>query len=102
MLAPDSYRSSEVVISLPKGGRAVPAGTEVLVPVLVAAIRQFSRFLASANGNTHIWRCNMAIQWSSWGSLPKPAQTQLSRPLVQRNADGRLEVFAIGQGGGIF
>lgn len=41
----------------------------------------------------------MAIQWSSWESLGKPLETELGRPFVQRNQDGRLEVFAFGQGG---
>jgi hypothetical protein len=41
----------------------------------------------------------MAIPWSSWASLPKPSEAQLSKPYVQRNQDGRLEVFAIGLGG---
>jgi hypothetical protein len=40
----------------------------------------------------------MAIQWSSWASLSKPPATELSRPVAQRNQDGRLEVFALGQG----
>ena len=40
----------------------------------------------------------MAIQWSNWASLGKPQETALSRPFVQRNQDGRLEVFAIGLG----
>lgn len=41
----------------------------------------------------------MAIQWSSWTSLGKPLETALGRPFVQRNQDGRLEVFAIGLSG---
>ena len=41
----------------------------------------------------------MAIQWSSWASLGKPPETELGRPFAQRNQDGRLEVFALGQGG---
>jgi hypothetical protein len=41
----------------------------------------------------------MAIQWSSWASLSKPPETELGRPFAQRNQDGRLEVFALGQGG---
>lgn len=40
----------------------------------------------------------MAIRWSDWASLGKPPQIELSRPFAQRNQDGRLEVFAIGQG----
>jgi hypothetical protein len=41
----------------------------------------------------------MAIQWSSWASLGKPAESRpLGRPVVQRNQDGRLEVFALGFG----
>src|SRR5262245_8488778 len=41
----------------------------------------------------------MAIKWSSWASLGKPPETEIGRPIVQRNQDGRLEVFAIGMGG---
>jgi hypothetical protein len=43
----------------------------------------------------------MAIQWSNWASLGKPPETELSKPFVQHNQDGRLEVFAIG-GGDLF
>jgi hypothetical protein len=39
------------------------------------------------------------IQWSNWSSLGKPQETEIGRPFVQRNQDGRLEVFAIGSGG---
>lgn len=41
----------------------------------------------------------MAIQWSKWESLGRPQETEVGRPFVQRNQDGRLEVFAIGPGG---
>ena len=40
----------------------------------------------------------MAVKWSTWASLGKPAGRELGRPVVQRNPDGRLEVFAVGQG----
>jgi hypothetical protein len=40
----------------------------------------------------------MAIQWSKWASLGKPAETALGSPFVQSNQDGRLEVFAAGRG----
>jgi hypothetical protein len=40
----------------------------------------------------------MAMQWSNWASLSKPPATELGRPIAQRNQDGRLEVFALGQG----
>jgi hypothetical protein len=40
----------------------------------------------------------MAIQWSNWASLGKPAETEIGKPFVQRNQDGRLEVFAVGRG----
>jgi hypothetical protein len=40
----------------------------------------------------------MAIKWSSWESLGKPQESDIGRPFVQRNQDGRLEVFALGQG----
>jgi hypothetical protein len=40
----------------------------------------------------------MAIKWTDWASLGKPQEADISRPFVQRNQDGRLEVFAIGAG----
>src|SRR5258708_5728022 len=40
----------------------------------------------------------MAIKWSSWVSLGKPSETEIGRPFAQCNQDGRLEVFALGQG----
>lgn len=41
----------------------------------------------------------MAIQWSGWASRGRPRGTELSRPIVQSNQDGRLEIFAAGQDG---
>ena len=39
------------------------------------------------------------IKWvGRWESLGKPPETELGRPFAQHNQDGRLEVFAIGQG----
>ena len=40
------------------------------------------------------------LQWSSWAPLGRPQATELGRPFVQRNQDGRLEVFA-GYGHGV-
>jgi hypothetical protein len=40
----------------------------------------------------------MSIQWSSWASLGKPQDVDISKPFAQRNQDGRLEVFATGVG----
>jgi hypothetical protein len=40
----------------------------------------------------------MAIEWSPWASLGKPETTKIGNPFVQRNQDGRLEVFAMGAG----
>jgi hypothetical protein len=40
----------------------------------------------------------VAVKWSTWTSLGKPAGRELGTPIVQRNPDGRLEVFAVGQG----
>ena len=37
----------------------------------------------------------MATKWSNWESLGKPQEADIGRPFVQRNEDGRLEVFAI-------
>jgi hypothetical protein len=39
------------------------------------------------------------IKWvGRWESLGKPPETELGMPFVQHNQDGRLEVFATGQG----
>src|SRR5215470_13936385 len=38
------------------------------------------------------------VQWSNWTSLGNPPNAELGRPYVQRNQDGRLEVFANGAG----
>jgi len=41
----------------------------------------------------------MAIKWvGRWESLNKPLGTDLGNPFAQHNQDGRLEVFATGQG----
>src|ERR1700756_57821 len=40
----------------------------------------------------------MAIKWSDWASLGKPDQTAIGSPFVQRNQDGRLELFVNGAG----
>src|SRR5262249_12736971 len=40
----------------------------------------------------------MAVKWSNWESIDRPQEADISRPFVQRNQDGRLEVFAIGAG----
>ena len=40
----------------------------------------------------------MAIEWSGWKSLGRPGEAEISRPSVQRNRDGRLEVFVNGRG----
>jgi hypothetical protein len=41
----------------------------------------------------------MANPWSSWVSLGKPTETELGKPLAQRNQDRRLELFVAGQNG---
>jgi hypothetical protein len=40
----------------------------------------------------------MAIRWADWASRGKPREAEISRPFAQRNEDGRLEIFAAGQG----
>jgi hypothetical protein len=40
----------------------------------------------------------MAIKWSKWEALPPLSENILSKPFVQQNQDGRLEVFAIARG----
>jgi hypothetical protein len=56
----------------------------------------------------HIWQVAPNVGWSEWKSLGKPRDVfdgseppkdrDLSEPLVQRNADGHLEIFAPGNG----
>jgi hypothetical protein len=55
----------------------------------------------------HIWQVAPNVGWSGWESLGKPRDPgfsqppkdrDLSDPLVQKNADGHLEVFAPGNG----
>jgi hypothetical protein len=56
----------------------------------------------------HIWQVAPNFGWSDWESLGKPKDPfdrseppkdrDLSEPLVQKNADGHLEVFAPGNG----
>ncbi len=45
----------------------------------------------------HIWQDSFsATGWGSWASLGAPAAVALAVPAGGRNADGRLEVFALG------
>ena len=53
----------------------------------------------------HIWQVFPNAGWSEWESLgkprdafPEPQDRDLSQPVVQKNADGHLEVFALGNG----
>jgi hypothetical protein len=56
----------------------------------------------------HVWQVAPNVGWGRWDSLgaPRnrvdgsepPKQRDISNPLVQRNADGHLEVFAPGNG----
>jgi hypothetical protein len=46
----------------------------------------------------HIWQLFPNAGWSGWKTLSKPKDRALSEPLVQKNADGHLEVFAPGNG----
>jgi hypothetical protein len=56
----------------------------------------------------HVWQVAPNVGWSDWESLGKPRdlfdgseppkERDLSEPLVQKNADGHLEVFALGNG----
>jgi hypothetical protein len=54
----------------------------------------------------HVWQVAPNVGWSDWKSLGKPRDTgfpepenrDISNPIVKRNADGHLEVFAPGNG----
>jgi hypothetical protein len=53
----------------------------------------------------HIWQVFPNAGWSDWENLgkprdafPEPKDRDLSQPVVQKNADGHLEVFAPGNG----
>src|SRR5262249_9555877 len=47
-------------------------------------------------GLWHIWQLAPGGAWSTWSSLAAPAGVTLALPAVASNADGRLEVFAVG------
>jgi hypothetical protein len=40
----------------------------------------------------------MVVKWADWASRGRPREAEISRPFVQRNEDGRLEMFVAGQG----
>jgi hypothetical protein len=54
----------------------------------------------------HIWQVAPNVGWADWTSLgkprdkgfPEPKDRDIGQPVVQRNADGHLEVFAPGDG----
>lgn len=58
----------------------------------------------TSTGIAHIWQCSSPTNqvctnfWSGWASLGPGI---VSSPAVGRNADGRLEVFAVGVSGGM-
>ncbi len=60
--------------------------------------------LTSSGEIFEIWQqtVNDENSWSQWTTLGKPAGVNISRPAVSRNLDGRLELFAEGDDGGIW
>jgi hypothetical protein len=67
--------------------------------------RQELFVIAEDDALWHIWQVFPNAGWSDWESLgkprdafPEPKDRDLSEPLVQKNADGHLEVFAPGNG----
>jgi GR25 family glycosyltransferase involved in LPS biosynthesis len=66
-------------------------------PITVASnldLRQELFVVGRDDALWHIWQVVPNAEWSSWDSLGKPEGGEFSRPLVQKNGDGRLEVFA--------
>jgi hypothetical protein len=67
--------------------------------------RQELFVIAQDDALWHIWQVFPNAGWSDWESLgkprdafPEPKDRDISQPLVQKNADGHLEVFAPGNG----
>jgi hypothetical protein len=54
--------------------------------------------MANDDAAWHVWQEFPNAGWSEWRTLDKPAARHLSDPLVKKNADGHLEVFAPGDG----
>ncbi len=84
-----------------------PAGLDI--SPLLATGQQLSGslvvFAQASNGEIfEIWQqtVNDENSWSAWTTLGKPTGINLSRPAVSRNKDGRLELFATGDDGGIW
>ena len=50
----------------------------------------------------HVWQTSPNNGWSAWASLGAPAPgISIGDPRVVRNADGRLEVFDLEDGGAV-
>jgi hypothetical protein len=56
-------------------------------------------FAVDTNGILwHLWQTTPNGTWSSWDSLGKPSTLDLGFPMAAKNADGRIEVFTVGNG----
>jgi hypothetical protein len=77
--------------------KAVPPAGRVEVFAITTLVENF---VLVDSALAHIWQTKPGTQslagWSGWGILPPPPNTPIYAPVVARNADGRLEVFAIG------
>jgi len=60
-------------------------------------------FTVGADGALwHIWQTAPNGTWSTWDSLGKPSNVDLSFPAVGKNADERIEVFTVGTDGALW
>ena len=67
--------------------------------------RQELFVMGSDDALWHIWQVGPNAGWADWVSLgkprdafPEPKERDLSQPVLERNADGHLEVFCPGNG----
>jgi GR25 family glycosyltransferase involved in LPS biosynthesis len=61
--------------------------------------RRLELFVIGVDGALwHIWQVVPNAGWSGWESLSKPEDRDFSEPLVRKNGNGRLEVFASANG----
>jgi hypothetical protein len=88
---------------VPPGHLATGSGTLILRPD--GRLQLFSIGVISAQSDVllHIMQTAPSQGWTNWASLGAPAAAGgLHRPVVAQSADGRLEVFAVGDDGALW
>jgi hypothetical protein len=82
-----------------------PGSSAVASPAVASNLDgRLEVFAVAADGGLwHSWQTTPSGTWSGWSSLgpPAPSGSNLA-PVVARNADGRLEVFAISRVGDLW